>query len=1140
MQMNNQNQTQNITPEMLVKQATKRQNNAANGAQSVWVSASAGTGKTYVLTKRILGLLLKDNSLKTQEILAVTFTRAAAREMEERIRTQLSFWATCENEVLEQELEKMLNEQPSKAHIKRARTLFAEFLDNPVESNTLHGFCQKILAQFPLEAGISPTFKLIEGQDQAELLKKAKASVFMQALDGTLKPAWVFDFYAYTYGEKSLSEALDGFVADATRFRKYLQKVGGIEGFKNKLSSELGVDSTLTSENLQNFEQQVCILSATQKETIQKGAEALLQGAKTAQKYGEALKIYLHENNWRGLQNIFLVHDNNAGGYKPRSGSFPDKKALEFGGDALWENMHQLAEYILSVEEKLKAANAYLLTVSYLELGSKILTAYEDLKHKNGALDFDDLIDKTTSLLKDTEKGEWVRFKMDEKIRHVLLDEAQDTDSDQWHILKSIVDEFYAGVGQYENRTFFAVGDMKQSIYRFRGAQPHVFGSMREYLHMHKTNSDAPVAVEEMMVSFRSTEPVLNFVDMVFAENSRHQAVDNLADKIEHNAVKVGSSGTIHIAPLLEKEEELEEKQAWQLPSRQKGAQSLSDQISEQVAQRILSLLNSTDVLESTGRHIQAGDIMILLRKRTFMPAIIDALDRLYIPHSGADLVTLQNETVVQDMLAMLKFAANQDDDLSLAHVLRSPLFGLDDASFDGLFIHKKQHETLWQKLDKNSNAAVLLNRALKVFKTQRLQSFLTWVIQTFSVRGVYYGLLSTHQEKSSVVAVDDALDMLLDMAMDIGKKGLGAISLIHKIDTQIMKLKREMDVGNKVRIMTAHGSKGLESPIVIMPDTTRSFYEDMAKEKRFWRVSDDGEDQFFLHKITSKDAPELQNKLADEEKERIFKDEMRLLYVALTRAKERVYISGVKNKKYNAENCWYGHVLNVVQNCDRFDQQHAGDYLFRVENNLTAEQEELAMETVEEKLPSWVQTPAENERGLTLVNASDSLKRKEQLKLLSEKDREKLFKRGQLVHKLLEFLPHIEPSLRKEKGLLFLKQAAADYHTKDYEEILQSALMVMETYPQFFAENSKAEVAVAANFNAYRLEGVVDRLVVDDESVVIVDYKTNAEVPEEIPEAYAKQMHFYKKALAGIYPQKQIKAAILWTSLKSPRLDWL
>lgn len=1137
--LTNHNSTPNaLTPEMLVKEATRRQNNAASGLNSVWVSASAGTGKTYVLTKRILGLLLQDNSLKPYEILAVTFTRAAAREMEERLRSELSVWATCTEEELHVNLEKMLGEEPSKMHVKRARTLFAEFLDNAVESNTIHGFCQKILAQFPLEADISPAFNLIEGQEQSELLRKAKSSVFMHALEGTLKPAWVFDFYAYTYGEKTLSEALDSFVNEATRYKKYLRQSGGIEGVKETLLKTLNIEGNITGETYENFCENLCVVPNVYAETLIKGAESLLQGGKVAQGLGTLLKEYLHDETapWQKLRDVFISPSSG----KVRSQGFPDKKAREFGGDDLWDLMYKFADYILDVEEKIKTANAYLITISYLELGSQILESYEKLKYKSGVLDFDDLISKTADLLKNTEKSEWVRFKMDQKIRHVLLDEAQDTDNDQWHILKAIVDEFYAGVGQHEGRTFFAVGDMKQSIYRFRGAQPHVFGSMKHYLHAHQSQSNAPVAVEELMVSFRSTEPVLNFVDSVFQQTNRHHAVDDMADEILHNAVKVGSSGVIHISPLLEAQDDEVVFEPWSLPTRKNKQSSLKEEIAEKTAKQILNLLNSKDVLESTGTYIEPGDIMILLRSRSLMSSLIAALDRYYIPHGGADQVTLQSETVIQDLLALLKFVSNTDDDLSLAHVLRSPLIGLNDEEFDALFVGKKKSKTLWHMIDKTVSYGAVLQNVTRAFYKEGLQGFLTWVIQQLNVRGVYYSLMSMRDEKSPVVAVDDALDTLLNMAMEVTQKGEGVLKLIHMLDTQTLNLKRETDAGNKVRLMTAHGSKGLESPIVIMPDTTGQFYKNMSNDTGLWHVGDDGSDHLFLHRLSAKEVPAYQEKLVDEEKERIFRDEMRLLYVALTRSKERIYISGVKKHGYKPENCWYGHILEAISEQQKFLQITQGEYVFKVENNLTAQSKETPLEPVEEALPEWVESLAPNERGLTLVHASDSLKRKEQLELLSEKQREKLFKRGQLVHKLLEFLPELEQCNWQEKGLNFLNQVAAEYTSAEKEMLVKSAVAVLQNFPEFFAENSKAEIPLAANINGYRLEGIVDRLVVCENEVIAVDYKTNATIPETIPVDYQKQMQFYKKALQEIFPKKEIKAVLIWTASDTPKLNWV
>ncbi len=1131
--------TAQISAEQLIQKATLRQNNAADGQQSVWVSASAGTGKTYVLTKRILGLLLKDETLKPREILAVTFTNAAAREMAERLRSELSHWATCDSQTLTSELQKILTSPPTSDHIKRARMLFAEFLDYAVETNTIHGLCQKILAQFPLEADISPNFQLVEGQDRETLLVRAKSAVFAKALDGTLQNAWAFDYFAYMYSENALGTALDYFVGNATRFRRYLSRHGGMAGVQKQLAGFLNINPLMNLADYETEERRLKKVPIGAANWMKKAAEALMQGGQKAQGHGVQFQAFVaNPQSWDLLKEALYTQSGT-----PKK-SLADKKAKEFGGEAIWQDIDTLQQEVIAVEDKISALHAYLSTLSFLELGAQILTQYENIKQKTASLDFDDLIAKTSALLKNSEKSEWVRFRLDQKIRHVLLDEAQDTDSDQWHIINAIVDEFYMGDGQHQagGRTFFAVGDLKQSIYRFRGAEPHVFGAMRTYLEGHANQGGYPVAVEELMVSFRSTEPVLTFVDQVFASPERHQAVDDMADKIQHNAVQVGSSGVVHVLPLLEKEKAEKSTTTWALPSAENAEDlDLDKQIAQQTAQQILTWLNSADVLQSTGQHIQPGDIMILLRSRSLMNALIEALDQHYIPHSGADEVTLQAETVVKDMLALLKFMAEPQDSLALAHVLRSPLFALDDEMFDNLFANKPKQIPLWQVVDKTKAYGAELKQLRRVFLKESLQSFITHVLAVKNVRGVYYGLLSVAKQKAVVSAVDDALDTLLNLAMEVSKKGEGVLTYIHKLDTQMLRLNREADVGNRVRIMTAHKSKGLESPIVILPDTTGDFYKNISKETGLWQTEADGADTLFLYRKAKKEAPAVQETLENMERERVFRDEMRLLYVALTRAKERLYISGVRKHGYKPENTWYGNVLSVVEKAENFNQLSAGEFLYSVSNNLTAQSTQTPLQTVEAALPSWAENLAAAEHGLTLTHASDSLKRKEQINQMTSNQSEvKLFKRGKIVHRLLEFLPQYPAEERSERGLRFLAQMSGDFSSAEQQELLKSALLTMASEAQFFGANSKAETPIAATIGQARLEGVIDRLVVEENCVIAVDYKTNKKVPDDVPLEYLSQMNLYKKALAQIFPNKEIKAAIIWTSAKVPRVDWL
>lgn len=1127
-----------LTAEQIIAEATRRQNNAAHVSQSVWVSASAGTGKTYVLTKRILQLLLEDKLLQPSSILAVTFTRAAAREMESRIRERLSLWATCDEGVLIKELELMLESAPTSLDIRRARTLFADVLDDGVNSNTIHGFCQQVLAKFPIEADVSPNFQLIEGRERDELLNQAKNDVFTNALNGELNPSWIFDYYAGELGEKSLSEALDAFVGSAGRFRRYFTKYGGVNSALKCLAEVLNVDAHITAETISTFKNKTCALSPHLIEKIKPIMDALFIGGKQARGHAEKLAIYLTEGQeWRLLKDVFLTSKGEA------RAKVLDKKSQEMGGDYLLKDVNEITFYILSIEEKMKAVSAYLLTFSYLQLGEMILQRYENLKKKSGSLDFDDLITKSADLLRDEEKSAWVRFKMDTNIAHVLLDEAQDTDSDQWGILKALINEFYAGKGLHEDkkRTFFAVGDIKQSIYRFRGAEPHVFGAMRDYLQEHNKMSGHKIAVEELIVSFRSTEPVLNFVDCVFKDKIRGEAVDELVDKIDHRAANLGSSGRIELWPLIEKEKsEKQEKKAWALPCKKEKEATIKTQLAEKTALYIQSLLSSNEVLESTKSHIQPGDIMILLRSRGMMPILIAALDKYRIPHAGADQMDMHKESAVVDIVALIKALVNSEDDLSLAHVLRSPLFSYTDIQLDNLVEKRHKGQTLWQVIDKEDGAVLQLILLKKWIRKMSPFIFINRAVQLLDVRGKYYILAAKEAGKTTIASVDDALDTLEEMALEFQRKGGSLIGFVNFFESTKQKLKRELESGGRIRLLTAHGSKGLESPIVIMPDTTGAFYKNMSNDKPLWQTELDGTDTLFLHRQNRNEAPGIQEEFEFQEKERIFRDEMRLLYVAITRAKERLYIGGVKQHGYNAENCWYGHIEQALNDDNTFEKNEQDVIYKNVQNTLLAEQKEGMLSSVEFNDPSWLYIQANTEKGLVLVNASDSLKRKEQLSFLKESDNKKLFKRGKLVHRLLEILPKYNEEEREEKARRYLKLSAVDFSEKEQDKMLKSALNVIHKYPELFSENSRAEVSISAVDGFKQLEGVVDRLVVNETEVVAIDYKTNKEVPSEIPIAYIQQLNLYKKALQIIFKGKEIRTCLIWTSAETPRVDWM
>ena len=1055
----------------ILEQASARQNVAADSTHSVWVSASAGTGKTYVLTKRILQLLIKDPTLKPRQILAVTFTRAAAREMQNRLLKRVSTWEKLSDDALKSDIFTIVDANVTQQHLERARTLFAVMLDDGVHMNTLHGFCQHILARFPLEAGLEPHFQLIDEQESKQMLAQAKTDVYRQALEGCLAPDWVFPTLAHHFTEGKMTDVLTDFVRQASKFRKLKRQHKTVEGAAQAAADFLEVPFDITVDqgikpHLKRFEAVVrealaCYHDCEYKR-VQNMCAALqefLQKPYSVSSFISAVKIPL-----------------NADGDGYRIGWLFGKKVRDVDVD-MYDILVANCQRVLNAYYGLTCAR---LTHGYLHLGFSVLERYEQIKYQAARVDFDDLIRLTEHVMRSEKK--WLHFKLDSQIRHVLLDEAQDTDREQWYILKTIIDEFYAGDGQHDQpRTFFAVGDVKQSIYRFRGAEPDVFGEMKHYL----ADQKSPTAVANMGHSFRSTTAILEAVDHVFSTPEYRMSVDAFSQQIHHEAVQENSGGKAVIWPAQVVENKGDfKREPWTLPTAPVAVDTPRRAVARKIAMHIHTLLNDSIVLHTTKKPVKPGDIMILVRTRTMQPELIAALDEAGLPHGGADTVAFLSDLAVLDLIALMKWRVNPADKMSYFHVLKSPLVGWSDSD---ILSNKSTPKQLL--ISPDLSAYDFLSRALQQLPVVRTE-------------GVTY---------------------LLEEALEITRAGQGNLTgFIHQLQDQIFKKEQEPS-GNKIRLMTTHSAKGLEAPIVFLADSGRNFYQNLPKESVLWG------DDLCLVRLKKGARPAGQIILEKKEKERLLSDEMRLLYVAMTRAKDQLYIAAESYPEKEAQNCAHGLILKAVDGIWR--EENDGSLVWEKPVKIAAEKASKNLaEPTEVSLPNWCLKPAAFERGVVPLNPSEKAI---ETHMLANSAVHAKFAYGDMMHRLLEILPTYPKRIQMDKGRHYLEQKGIPQN--QIETMLLQVKNVFEKNIKLFGEMSRAEVPVMYLKNGHKMDGVIDRLVVMENEVWIVDYKTSD--PGNATR-YQKQLQSYVRALAEIYPDRQIKAGILWT--KTAALEWV
>jgi ATP-dependent helicase/nuclease subunit A len=801
-----------------------------------------------------------------------------------------------------------------------------------------------------------------------------------------------------------------------------------------------------------------------------------------------------------------------------------------------------------------------------VRLGSAVMQRYADAKARHAQLDFEDLVEKAASLLRSSASVEWVLFKLDGGLDHILVDEAQDTSPVQWKVITALADEFFAGLGAREEpRTLFAVGDEKQSIYSFQGAAPKMFAAKGEALGARIERAGLPWRRVPLTLSFRSVEPLLAAVDAVFARADRTPGVGS--SPVNHVAHRAGHAGLVEIWPT-EKHEPAEPAEAWS-PLRESAATPSVVRLANRIADTVAGWLRSGEMLASEDRPVRAGDILVLVRKRLpFAPALVTALKLRGVPVAGADRLMLTEQIAVQDLMALGDVLTLPEDDLALAAALKSPLLGLDDA--DLMALAHSRPGSLWDALQARRSDGDRMALAAQALRRWRVQA------EHKAPFEFYAGVLDGERGRARMlerlgVEAADAIDEFLSLALAHDNGAPPSLQgFLCRLRQGQREVKRDMDQGrDEVRVMTVHGAKGLEAPIVFLPDTcsTRS-----ARGANSLLTLDDAELPSGLpppflwpvkgtSKVGAIQLAKAQVKTAEAE------ERNRLLYVALTRARDRLYVAGFEGVHAPPVDCWYNLIKEGMRG--RLDEIRAGDgrTVWRLSGAQAVPAEagkgRAPGAVTAASLPAWATAAAPPEPLLTqpLVpsrlaplehasaaapGASAHKRRHRHLEpaILSPTQLadDSRFLRGNLTHALLEHLPVVPRGGWAAAAAAFLDRHGTQLSTAARREIAAETLAVLQdpALAPLFGPGSRAEVPIAAEFPhpdgggpALRLTGKIDRLVQASGSVLILDYKTNRPPPadaQSVAEAYLFQLAAYRLGVARIFPKSRVEAAILWT----------
>jgi ATP-dependent helicase/nuclease subunit A len=1104
-------------PRAIPSAVITRQIEASDPARSAWVSANAGSGKTHVLAQRVIRLLL--DGADPARILCITFTKAAAANMANKVFQELRAWTQLEDDALDSAMRRIGVRSIDARRRERARRLFALALETPggLKVQTIHAFCAQLLHLFPFEANVPAHFEVMDEATEARMLDTLSLEVMLEGVrtpDSPIGRALAEAVLAAT--EHTFREMLREAIGAREALARWIDAAGGVPNAVAQLSKALGVrpKDTIAGVDAEFFDDS--LVSPSEWPTI---AAALASGGKNDVQQSERFRRLASlggRERLRAYLDIFCTKD------RDKTRDQVVTKKIGDNNPALCRRLEKERERVWKLLARRRAIEARDRSAALFTIAHAVIERFRAEKNRRGLLDYDDLIDKTLALLQD-QRAAWVHYKLDRGIHHVLIDEAQDTSPRQWAIVRELVSDFFSGAGAHERpRTIFAVGDEKQSIFSFQGAAPRDFAAMRRHFKAMHEQVGLDFVATEFTHSFRSGANVLGAVDQVF---SRAEAKKGLtADSVHtvHEWLPDSAPGLVEIWDLVQSDDR-KEVDGWaapfDMPSVTSGVVKLARRIASTVA-----------VWQSQG--LRPREVLILLRRRgALFEAIIRALKHKGIAVAGADRLMLTEHIAVMDLMTLADALLLPDDDLALATVLKSPLFDVDEETLFKLAWNRRGslYASLRAEMPVHAEA---FRRMREEARGRTPFDFYAWLLGPGDGRRRMLARLG-HE------AVD-VLDEFLNLALDYERVETPSLQgFIAWLRTAKTEVKRDMEMErDEVRVMTVHGAKGLEAPVVVLADTTtppQGWHpprlltlppvDSAARgpEPLVWagaKVDDVGP-------MAAARAAALEQ-TGDEYR--------RLLYVAMTRAIERLIICGVSSGNKPPEGCWYELVTRALEGqCTREPADDGSGEVWRFRKVPLAPRRDetrvvAAGETADFSEPVWLRAPlpAETGRKGTIRPSGAAVPRIDSAPAWA-------LARGRIVHRLLQSLPDL-PRERRHAAMQNLL-ARADVALSDEEKaaIADRITRILED-PRFsalFAPGSRAEVPivgrVARDGTVEEVSGQVDRLAVTAEAVLIADYKTDQNTAARV-DAHVRQLALYRAVLARLYPDRPIRAALIWT----------
>lgn len=1023
---------------------------ASDPSQSIWLHASAGTGKTKVLTDRLLRLLLK--GILPSKILCLTFTNAAANEMHERIYQKISNWAVINDEDLKSELKALGCNNLVEDDIRKSKNLLQEYLhkEENLKIYTIHSFCQKVLQKFPIEAGISPNFKIIDEINRPQIISNIKRLLIKDKQ--FLREASLILTQMH---DSKLNELFEEILSSQIKFKNFFSECKTLIKYQIYLKKTLGINNINEEEIIND----IC---------------------------DKASKILGSKFEYEELKKMCLTQDGSR------------KKRLSFGKKDK-DSLFAIQDIVFQGLDQIKSLKIFHSSSSFYSLATMLIEQYDKYKKHKGVLDYDDLIYHTQNLFLNSEFKDWILYKLDGGIEHILIDEAQDTNLYQWHLIIALISDFIAGDTDDEReKSIFVVGDEKQSIYSFQGAHYEYFAQIKQRIIQALSSAKKKNQMLNLKTSYRSSDLILETVNKIF----RHiRSIDpELFDmgnfELDCHHQIYGGEVELWNEYLSDSQEEV----FWPVFSEEQEKRDPKNKLAKDIAIYIAELVQSKKVLFSTGKQVCFGDVMILLRQRgDLAQEIVSELKKLQIPVSGLDRMLLMDDLSVQDLLAAAKFTLFPDDELNLACLLRSPMFCFSEEDLHKiiygrkkkLYLHLESHyPKIQEKLNKIINLAHSVNIAdffhILIYGYNSLENFIA------------------RNGHGAADSIGHLIGLAVKFEQEISSSLQEFVSWCNSYEIEISK---DPTSQNVVKIMTVHGAKGLQAPIVILPDTTSTPRID---HKFFW---DQNDYPFFA--INSSSHNGFYKDLKQTSVDLAYKEYLRLLYVAVTRAQEQLLVCGYSSYCKSDVQSWHSIIYSAISN----DMEILEEGKFRYKS----EKPHLKLMT---EIPKAIDLP--------LINlGSDKEYIVEKIVINPEINSPLEFSNaliyGELVHKILE------DAFQSNNFDLLNSHNLFDLLPQSYAESMKNNLTQLKRDPEFLEllkGQSKVEIVIASSID-YNF-GRIDLLVVQEDKAIIVDYKTDANVPNSpdlIPMKYQEQLRNYKHMVQNIYPDKIVEAKLLWLS---------